>query len=509
MDTKEDKVITLSNLLCALFLENDFRVLEGIFEEFGFNIRQYETIRYEMKAEDVKRLTCETNKRPFDGVPLYLFSYEVAMDVVQQKDYIDRLTSISKKILPENTNKLDEKELIIYLLQNIDTDMSGANSTIGGMNSLSSIIAERLDIPSITDNKIYNRYELRQIKKLYKKFGVEESAEPIVLYRSIAQVLEELIRNHDDSYDVVSYRFNYVFLEDEIDAFHKELDIIEQLVKDEIKRFLLYKLDIFEDKEEPLEISQIIRLAPIEEEDIEKVSWCIIKSCEEYFCLREIANMQRKQFLESTFGLGKKIIKEEKVAVSDKKETEDTELLKKQIQKLKSENEVLKGKLLEVQKDAERVLKEREQELEKEITLKDKEAYNNKLALTMWAAFCQLLSDLLLDDEEDIKPYNISEMQQKKIIFVGGREEVKQELRVLFPKAKFVESETFALPSLDVDMVFFFWKFMNHSMLYKYIHKVRNKKIPYGYTGSTNKEKVLSDLYQWMTGERRSIEVDI
>lgn len=183
--------------------------------------------------------------------------------------------------------------------------------------------------------------------------------------------------------------------------------------------------------------------------------------------------------------------------------------LKSENQKLKSEVESLKTTIAQKDKDQTTRIREVEEEYAETIKNKDNTIKIYSQHLIDFAEYTFLLLEAQKTDEpeeaEEILSYNLEELQQKRILVLGGRIEKIQELKRILPKSVFISNETERVPDTKFDLIFFFNNFLSHTVFKKYIEKAREENISVGYCVRTNTEKILSDMYLGLKNSRTSI----
>lgn len=515
----EETKLHAIGLMDAMYLEytvvHSMEFFKALCKEFDLKKPMFTSVKNEYESID-KVFLVDYKKgmqTDFRLVAVKLFFYDFCMEVVSKENYAKRIFELVTKKYPQFEDseytvkeevlkgKFDLESIFLYaygVFAKEDFDLYEINYV--SMDSLNKSLQDYLEISDLESDKMYQKYIKKQIKNYLSYLKCKgESFEDLIT--RIEQDLIFFLVGADNNFNIQAYKFGYTIYRRISEVDYKLL--IEETLLQEIKAVLKEKIKAYErENSESLSRSQIIILASIQ--DFELFHKRVIRSCVEYLYYKEIATSNREFVLKEFFDNKENVVQTE---VIEKVSPADEKLLV-QIEQLKQENESLKKKLLDTQKESDRFLKEQEKQSQKKSSDDEKSISNAKFIIRMWGAFCLILLDALNSDDEDILPYDLEIMQQKKIIFVGGREEVKQELRKLFPKAKFVETETGKLQSLDVDMVLFFTKYMNHSMFFKYIPKLRTDKIPFGFSASTNTEKILSDMYSWITGRKEFYNVE-
>ena len=514
----------LVTTLALIHDENDFRFLNTLFDEFKLNKKQYTSIRYEFKPELYVLAFKDDFVGPFDQVPVLHFYYDVVTDICNQPDYMKRIIAIVDKILPEDfTPSLKNRDVnnALYSIKQLESHLPFViPSDCDIEKSLENILSERLDTPNIEENKIYQKYVKKQMEKIYAKLSHGKEFNEKALYLTIAGMVDECLIRRSFSTDIVVSNFGFLFGRGEVNCEKRELGVVERIVKSEINRYLLDEILSGIKDSTYIGITQIIRQAGVKEEEVSGVINLILKSCEEYFCLRELSNLLRKQVYKDIFGNKNTVVKEVLQPVISK-ESEDlqqkneeliseNEKLKASIEKLRAELDTYKSKEVSKQKELEIVLREKDLEIEKLKNQTEKQHENFKKTFKMWGSYTSILIDVLDSvDNDDIllMPYNMDYLTSKKILFIGGRTETIRKLKEVFPSSSFIDNENRAIPTGNFDCIFFFTDFMNHGMFFKYIPVARERKIPAGYSrSSSNFDIIYSDLYQTL---RRIKEINI
>ena len=125
---------------------------------------------------------------------------------------------------------------------------------------------------------------------------------------------------------------------------------------------------------------------------------------------------------------------------------------------------------------------------ESEKKLNKNERLREKIAAYEEYFSLQDAKDEILEDSED--KVDISEISDKRMLFIGGRSEVVQKLKFVFPSSVFVQDEVRKISFIDFERVIMFPKFMNHSLFYKYITRTRRQGIKAVFCNANNLEQV-------------------
>lgn len=178
-----------------------------------------------------------------------------------------------------------------------------------------------------------------------------------------------------------------------------------------------------------------------------------------------------------------------------------------------SEQEIViqeKDKLLRNQKEEIDGLKSRIQRLEKQLThATEVIAFETEKKLTMsnneniWLreklAIYEEFDELLGNENEDYldceEEIDITAISGKRMLFIGGRNEVVQKLKASFPNAVFVRDEIRRISFINFERVIMFPEFMNHSMYYKYRNPIRRQGIKVVFCNTNNIKKVYRQIF--------------
>lgn len=507
----------LHQVLFSLHKMKEYSFIKAVFDEFELKKKNYLNVKYDYEHQILGKIDVSGERGMFEYAPISHLYYDVAMDICLQQNYEQRIFDLGKKFLPEDfetdcdIENIRTAEEAIYQLEIISKNemMELAYLMEKENDNLYDELKKLLEIEDLENDKIYNKYIDKQQRKIYALSEDESQYQQIYLYRKLAAAINANIRFDWCGTDRIARKYGYLFKE-----FNciKELKIIEKITKEEIAKYLLNRL---EDEEDELSKTQIIRFASLKDYEIEPMAFTIQKTCVEYFYFREIANINRKKVLDEIFGIKKMegtdvfsskelfdLRNEKKKLLTDKTVLKhEISELRNEIGNLKNEIEEHKKRFLNKDKEYEIIIHKNKEEYDKEIKQKDSVILNYQNEIFMWKNWW-ILQSAEPEDEEDIKPYDLEELQQKRILIIGGRFERIITLKKILPQSTFITSENDKVPSGEFDLIFFFNNFMNHSLFAKYIKKARAEKINVGYTLCTNIEKVLSDIYEGLKGSK-------
>lgn len=493
--------MSLNSVLFQFHKKGDYRFIKDIFNTFGLTYHNYKSVKYDIDITNFISYQKEKDKFLFEHIPAEAFYYDVAMDIISRDDFNEKISKVAANYVKENysfdTNvgksiSLEDSIYVLANINNIEVMKTLAYTRILDIKTLSEEIMSELNLEN---DKMIAKYIQRQKEKIYLYIFNSDGFDE----RSIYNVIANLVKQADS--DCVASLFGYVFYEDDLEYISNNIDAIKNITETEIKRFLLFKIGEAEFNDNPLTKSTMIRFGGLEEIDIQAFIYRIRQSCEEYFLLKEIADVQRKQVIEEIF--------EKKASVqvqADSSKAIDSVIKEKE--DLQSENALLSHRINTLTNEVESLRKSldsKDKEFDSDFR-NIKEEYDKKFArqklllegMTKQNIGFALLTQVLsaYEDEEDlIYPYKLDEIQRKKILVLGGRDETRRELSKILPKAVFIDTETRKEPTTDFDCLFIFNMFLNHSLFFKYIKIARKNNIPVGYTPSTNMDRILSDIY--------------
>ncbi|SNX54163.1 hypothetical protein [Thermoanaerobacterium sp. RBIITD] len=172
-----------------------------------------------------------------------------------------------------------------------------------------------------------------------------------------------------------------------------------------------------------------------------------------------------------------------------------------EIEKLKSENNMLKNKINELSQTLADHKKTLENKYMQEIKMLNKTVEDLKMQLDEEHQKDKELNALrefmfLLDTKEAYSnSAEDTDFSSIKGLIVGGYEMWQKELKKSLPNFTFINSENFDIKVLDnIDIVFFFPNFLSHALYYKVINEVRKRNIKVGYISKLNKELALEEI---------------
>lgn len=88
-----------------------------------------------------------------------------------------------------------------------------------------------------------------------------------------------------------------------------------------------------------------------------------------------------------------------------------------------------------------------------------------------------------------------------RILVIGGHYKVIDRLKAKYPMIEFYTDELNKEDNVrNADYVFFMYKFMNHSMFYKYVEIVREYDIKFDYIMNNNVDKIEAHIYNFIKG---------
>ena len=104
--------------------------------------------------------------------------------------------------------------------------------------------------------------------------------------------------------------------------------------------------------------------------------------------------------------------------------------------------------------------------------------------------------------EEDKLPDMEEAIADRKIVIIGGHVSWQNKLKRMFPGWLIVHPDAYKTVNAgmleDKEKVYFFTDYINHISYRKFVAVVREKNIPFGYIGSNNIDRVVSQIYQEM-----------
>ena len=340
-----------------------------------------------------------------------------------------------------------------------------------------------------------------------------------------ATSVESFLKNNENNFKTGNSGNNQkrLFLKD---RFYAVYNCCELLVKS-LQEYLLEKTESIKDNDESITITNLIFKTQMQPTDIERVMALLNKN----IMFATIASINESDYytLFSSYDFGDitPIFDDGTVSLSDEmsksdngittkvdkklnlnkktkelesenaKLSEELEKYKSQIEKLEQQNISLKNKVEKYQNQENINTK-----LRKKLSEKDKEIdkSNNKITDLQ-----EIIAELQLNDntEQDNTIIDIpdSYFKDKRILVIGGRWEIIDKLKELMPEMKHTENANDSYISPDsYDYVLMFTDFMNHTIFYKYITRLRNNKkgkVPILYLQGSNLDNIKRNIYNF------------
>lgn len=99
------------------------------------------------------------------------------------------------------------------------------------------------------------------------------------------------------------------------------------------------------------------------------------------------------------------------------------------------------------------------------------------------------------EDSFDLNKVDLSQFEDKRYMFVGGRFELLKKLEGIFPKSKFYHVKpTNNIDIKKIDKIVIFPKNINHPLYWEAIDAAKKNNIPFMFTLGTNLETVMRDI---------------
>lgn len=161
--------------------------------------------------------------------------------------------------------------------------------------------------------------------------------------------------------------------------------------------------------------------------------------------------------------------------------------------KLNEENFSLKQKVNSQMKVEDRPFIEQITLFERQRAQANLENQSLKQKVSDQEKYIELLESKDVIEEEII--YRIEDISSKKLLFIGGMNEMVDRIKPIFPNSIFVSDEGIKVNS-DVKAIVMFPKYMNHKLFYKYIAVARENNIKVVYCNNNNDKMVLGEIYR-------------
>ena len=340
-----------------------------------------------------------------------------------------------------------------------------------------------------------------------------------------ATSVESFLKNNENNFKTGNSGNNQkrLFLKD---RFYAVYNCCELLVKS-LQEYLLEKTESIKDNDESITITNLIFKTQMQPTDIERVMALLNKNImfatiasineSDYYTLFSSYDFGditpffddgtvslSDEMSKSDNGITTKVDKKlnlnkktKELESENAKLSEELEKYKSQIEKLEQQNISLKNKVEKYQNQENINTK-----LRKKLSEKDKEIdkSNNKITDLQ-----EIINELQCNEntEQDTADFYIpdSYFKDKRILVIGGRWEIVDKLKELMPELKHTENANDSYISPDsYDYVLMFTDFMNHTIFYKYIARLRNNKkgkVPILYLQGSNLDNIKNKIYNF------------
>lgn len=340
-----------------------------------------------------------------------------------------------------------------------------------------------------------------------------------------ATSVESFLKNNENNFKTGNSGNNQkrLFLKD---RFYAVYNCCELLVKS-LQEYLLEKTESIKDNDESITITNLIFKTQMQPTDIERVMALLNKNImfatiasineSDYYTLFSSYDFGditpffddgtvslSDEMSKSDNGITTKVDKKlnlnkktKELESENAKLSEELEKYKSQIEKLEQQNISLKNKVEKYQNQENINTK-----LRKKLSEKDKEIdkSNNKIT-DLQEIIAELQSNDNTEQDNTIIDIPDSYFKDKRILVIGGRWEIIDKLKELMPEMKHTENANDSYISPDsYDYVLMFTDFMNHTIFYKYITRLRNNKkgkVPILYLQGSNLDNIKRNIYNF------------
>lgn len=340
-----------------------------------------------------------------------------------------------------------------------------------------------------------------------------------------ATSVESFLKNNENNFKTGNSGNNQkrLFLKD---RFYAVYNCCELLVKS-LQEYLLEKTESIKDNDESITITNLIFKTQMQPTDIERVMALLNKNImfatiasineSDYYTLFSSYDFGditpffddgtvslSDEMSKSDNGITTKVDKKlnlnkktKELESENAKLSEELEKYKSQIEKLEQQNISLKNKVEKYQNQENINTK-----LRKKLSEKDKEIdkSNNKIT-DLQEIIAELQSNDNAEQDNTIIDIPDSYFKDKRILVIGGRWEIIDKLKELMPEMKHTENANDSYISPDsYDYVLMFTDFMNHTIFYKYITRLRNNKkgkVPILYLQGSNLDNIKRNIYNF------------
>ena len=397
----------------------------------------------------------------------------------------------------------EDEGFLIYVYEKYKIDFEQFKDKLVQKTYIQSL-EELWEIENLAENKIYQKYlkKQRQILADYLKIEPEKLEEYIVYYSAATYKKKD----ENGVFETGTRGTPFAWIEESLfkimDKNNISTDCIvgkvgkmhTSIVKEDFENLcgaLIYtRYCDYEFQDEELTLSMIIRQASIEDVNtfyvgllasyyfdlLTRVLNGVLEDYYKIFSFDKILNVNREKELIAEIDKLKDELYRNKEKIKQYAE-EEFEQKQKQYSETQKEDRgyVEKIALLEKQLEEQKKLNEKQQQ-----RLKDQEEYISLLEQQ--------------DETEQIEEaIDISAFSSKRIVFIGGMQELLVKLKPIFENSVFIKDEAVTVP-VNIDAIVMFPKFMNHVLFYKYIALAREKDIKVIYCNSNNMDIVLGEI---------------
>lgn len=367
------------------------------------------------------------------------------------------------------------------------------------LNSLDTILEQRLEIERLSESKLFQRY-IDRSKDRYKEeyFNADDNDELSLQFFKNYNItggtydintIENMFLNEGMIEDRVRFIFQMILESNGLSNL-----LLSEQDKETIERLFNQYFDMAcksqlacRAQSDDIMMSNIMRKA---EMDISNVNTEILS----YYYIDKLCQMinqlQKKRYQSFSFSgengkSDEQILTEENIRL-----TEQIDKMKSQRIKQSEEINVMKEQLNRLTRVEERPYLEQIGELEKKILRLNDELEGQRIFRDYQNEYIELLQrkDDVSEKDEVIE---YEKIQSVKPMFVGGLSDVINIVKDYFGSYKWISNETGRCDIAGVTHIIMFYDNMNHALFYKVINIARNNDMPVIYCKGTNVEKIL------------------
>lgn len=537
ISTTENVSMYLKNSVNALFacddLTRDYTFLKNLSDTFG---------PPQFVEPDVDAGFNRTTTTEFENVLLFeitrYYVYEIVKNPLKGYGALDKIFG-SKYPLFHNADKMTEDELYLAFEKSIKIKKDPLPSVYGAIcccmflepnpsdarwqqflsrqecihragtvKTAQKRIEDTWEIKNIKESKRFIRYMKKRREDLAEYLKCDESQLHLFLldliyahldkrkYLSLPPYILEICKFSENQFKLMEEvcKNNLIGFHWLIYYYDSQLaDTMDECINQLLYELAWSTIEEKRNKNEEFTISMLIHNILIEnpEEFIKEIITAFFFNLSSKLISRSIKHSCDNFSLEKFLNCDVSSLLKEKNSELEAVIQEKDNLLKNQ----KHEIDCLNLKIQRLERQLSYVTKAQASETEKRLREISNENDRLREKITIYEEFDALMANEnedYLDCEEEV---DITAISEKRMLFIGGRNEVVQKLKTTFPNAIFVRNEIREINFNNFERVIIFWGYMNHSMFYKYRKPIRRQGLKVVFCNTNNMEQVHRQIF--------------